>query len=158
MNVKIRIAIAAAAAAGTLAAAGVAVTAGSASAQPDHRATTAASAVTTSSGWQPLVLRRGWSAFHVNSYGTPAYLVQGGILYLRGAVVTGNVSITASVFAALPPGARPAHMLWFACTTGAPAGSMHQSLSVRQNGALAFNWVPVGQPAWLDGLAFPLSE
>jgi hypothetical protein len=143
-------AIAAIAAAATLTAGGGAT----AFASQRTAAATARSAAATGFTWHPLHLINGWKAVQPSVYGTPAYALSNGVVYLRGMIRT-HQGFT--IFTVLPPGARPAHWLWVSFLGGSVIGAM----AIEPGGVmLAQSLTGSGsQPATasLSGISFPLS-
>src|SRR5215469_2930598 len=96
---------------------------------------TAASAATTASGftWHKLTTLNGWQP-GTNlqlRYGSPAWAVVRGVVYLRGSV--DQPAGTKSAFARLPLAARPAHRLYFTVQT---ANGTAGYLTVLPNGII----------------------
>lgn len=106
MRTRTRTTLAAVAAAAALAAGTTAAAATSNPGAPRAARHTVSATFT----WIPLHLINGWRALSGSTYGTPAYAVQNGVLYLRG--ILSPPKSGAPEIAVLPSGARPAHFLW----------------------------------------------
>jgi hypothetical protein len=149
MSTKRRMAIAAIAAAAML------LAGGGATALASQKATAATPRTTAATGftWHPLHLIDGATAWSPTSYGTPAYAVRDGVLYLKG-IVREPGSIGA--FTQLPVGARPSHYLWMNCFN--LSRNVACSLEIGPDGFIAAH-TSTGTPrASLAGISFPLSS
>jgi hypothetical protein len=102
-----------------------------------------------------LTLLNGWhpeqKAFNT---GDPAYRVSGGVVYLSGSLATPG---TIAEFAVLPPGARPAHILYIKVYAD---GSSVGTLRIYPNGDMsAYNLsASVNQFTSLATISFPLKS
>jgi hypothetical protein len=99
-----------------------------------------------------LTLRNGWASSQARwNTGNPSYQVSGGVVYLSGSLHGG----TSSIFATLPPAARPANDLFITVytwdgTTGA--------LSVGKNGTLEAYSGSATSFTSLAGVSFPMAS
>ncbi len=150
MKLRMRMPIAAAAIAVMAVAGGGA--AALASSSPAPRATTAGGGV-ASFTWHPLRLLSGWQTLSSTDYGTPAYAVRDGILYLRG-ILSADKSNDPLV-AVLPAGARPAHFLWLTYFNFGSGGSS-SGMEIEPDGSM-FIYRGAIDPS-LQGISFPLSS
>jgi hypothetical protein len=98
--------------------------------------------------WHRLHLTHSWQPVH--GLGFPSYAVRGDIVYLRGALHGGG-SID---FAALPPGARPAHSLLLPIYSN---GTIASGLFIGNQGLMQ-TFDPSAQVSSLAGVSFPRSS
>ncbi len=97
-----------------------------------------------------LSLIHGWQPERSYGTGAPSYTVRGGVVYLAGSL--DGPSSTGSVFAVLPPGARPAHILLITIYT---FGGTVGLLEISPDGKMAA--LGSNAPAFtsLAGISFP---
>jgi len=102
--------------------------------------------------WHTLRLTNGWHTLPAGSnFGSPAWAVSGGIVYLRGAIQGG----AGSDLATLPSGARPRHNLWICYVTSGPTTS---GMLVRRDGLISLFGPGDAQTfSSLAGVSFPRS-
>ena len=98
----------------------------------------------------PLTLLNGWASGQFNN-GSPAFWQENGVVYLLGAV-QGPSNVSSNEFAVLPPGARPARVLYIN-TVG--SGSVLQAISISPNGVIKDLDSPGDTFASLAGISFP---
>jgi hypothetical protein len=156
MNTRMRTATVVMAGAAMLAAGGGA--AALASAGPAPAAAHAPAA--TGFSWHPLHLINGWKADMPRYFGTPAYAVHDGVLYLRGALIPDRASPSIDMFAVLPAGLRPSHYLWISCanSTVAMTGTATGSLAISPGGDMLITVLTSNARPSLSGISFPLSS
>jgi len=113
-------------------------------------ASVASSQATTPLKWHVLVLTNGWSTTSPSRYGSPAWAVSNGVVYLRG-VVQGGIGAD---LAKLPRGARPAHWLWITYVTSGPTTS---GMLIRPTGLISlFGPGDAKTFSSLSGVSFPV--
>jgi hypothetical protein len=142
-----------------IAAAAALLAGGGATALASQRTAAATTRATAATGftWHPLHLLGGWTAARPSVFGTPAYAVSNGVVYLRG-IIKGRPGATE--FAFLPPGARPAHLLWIGYL-GSGDGALGQMAIDPDGLMIALSHGGNGNPPMapsLDGISFPLSS
>jgi hypothetical protein len=94
-----------------------------------------AAAVTTVT-WHRLALRNGWRSSRSKSYSVanPSYTVIGGIVYLDGSLHQSYRSATE--FAVLPRGARPAHKVFLTVLSGSVGPGVPGTVEIEPNGVM----------------------
>lgn len=104
--------------------------------------------------WHKLFAINGWNSAQ-SRYGTgdPSWAVSNGVVYLSGSVKRG--SGTSTLFAQLPPQARPAHNIWLTVYT---LNESSGTLEIKPNGKVYASSTPQSNAAGytsLAGVSFP---
>lgn len=93
-------------------------------------------AAVTKVTWHRLALRNGWRSARTMAYdvANPSYTVSGGIVYLDGSLRQFNRSATE--FAVLPRGARPAHKVFLTVVSGLVGAGVPGTVEIGSNGVM----------------------